>query len=154
MGRKENRDLKKAVNEMNMNDMVRISELNDFRVLANIGFLNKLAMIMSQDHPLYTLSSAEGLRDEELAELLTNHIVYHDEGEFKDEDGNSAGFPIIASINGRDENGKLNVSYADSLFGSVIHCRLILDEHNPFITVFCEGSDKTILVTDGEWFTA
>ena len=154
MGRKENRDLKKAVNEMNMNDMVRISELNDFRVLANIGFLNKLAMIMSQDHPLYALSSAEGLRDEELAELLTNHIVYHDEGEFKDEDGNSAGFPIIASINGRDENGKLNVSYADSLFGSVIHCRLILDEHNPFITVFCESSDKTILVTDGEWFTA
>lgn len=154
MGRKENRDLKKAVNEMNMNDMVRISELNDFRVLANIGFLNKLAMIMSQDHPLYALSSAEELRDEELAELLTNHIVYHDEGEFKDEDGNSAGFPIIASINGRDENGKLNVSYADSLFGSVIHCRLILDEHNPFITVFCEGSDKTILVTDGEWFTA
>ena len=154
MGRKENRDLKKAVNEMNMNDMVRISELNDFRVLANIGFLNKLAMIMSQDHPLYALSSAEELRDEGLAELLTNHIVYHDEGEFKDEDGNSAGFPIIASINGRDENGKLNVSYADSLFGSVIHCRLILDEHNPFITVFCEGSDKTILVTDGEWFTA
>lgn len=154
MGRKENRDLKKAVNEMNMNDMVRISELNDFRVLANIGFLNKLAMIMSQDHPLYALSSAEELRDEELAELLTNHIVYHDEGEFKDEDGNSAGFPIIASINGRDENGKLNVSYTDSLFGSVIHCRLILDEHNPFITVFCEGSDKTILVTDGEWFTA
>ena len=154
MGRKENRDLKKAVIEMNMNDMVRISELIDFRVLANIGLQTTLAMIMSQDHPLYALSSAEGLRDEELAELLTNHIVYHDEGEFKDEDGNSAGFPIIASINGRDENGKLNVSYADSLFGSVIHCRLILDEHNPFITVFCEGSDKTILVTDGEWFTA
>lgn len=156
MGRKQDRELKQAMGNMNVGEMLKMSEQNDFRILSIIGFMNRLAMLTTQDNPFFYLSNVtknpDRFTDEDLAALTAQYIVIHDDAGVSG-DGTES-YPVVASINGRDENGKLNVSYADSLFGSVIHCRLILDEHNPFITVFCEGSDKTILVTDGEWFTA
>lgn len=156
--RKQERELKQAVNKMNMNDMVKAAEQNEFRQLSRIGYLNKLAMTLMNDHPLIALStlSDREYADEELANLLAAHIVYHDEGEFKDEEGNSAGFPIIAAFNGRTEDGKLSVEYADTVYGGVhTHFRLIIGEGNDvFVTVFCEDVNSTIIVAEGEWFTA
>lgn len=155
MSRKQERQLQQAVNKMNMGDMLKAAEQNDFRLLATIGFLNKLAMISAEDHPFIALSSVKDMDERELAGVMASHIVYHDEGEFKDEDGESAGFPIVAAVNGRDEEGKLSVEYADTAFGgSLTHYRLIMDGNQSFVTVFCEEINKTIIVTDGEWFTA
>ena len=157
MGRKENRELKQAMNKMDMNEMIKVSALSDFRTLTTIGFLNKLAMLTTQDNSfLYTSQIVEnftGCSDEELATITASNIVIHDEAGVSE--SGVEGYPIVARINGRDSEGKLVVEYADTVYGSsLMHFRAVRDGEDTFLTVFCEGADQTILITDGEWFTA
>lgn len=152
MGRKQERELKQAMDKVNMGDMVKAVEQSDFRLLTIVGFLNKLAMLTLDDNPFLSISKVleMDLKNEELVQLTATHIIYHDV-ENTDEDLQS--YPVVARINGKDETGKLSVEYADTAYGnSLTHYRVVQDSGAIFVTVFC--GDKTILVTDGQWFTA
>ncbi len=149
--------------KMNMNDMLKAAEQNEFRMIATIGYLNKLAMILSDDHPLLALSSVSemNLTDEQLAHLTDRHIIYHDAARTESDDSDEVSFPVVAKINGRDEDGKLNIEYADTAFGGTqTHFRLVIvpdldsGREDVFVTVFCEGIDKNIIVTGEQWYCA
>jgi len=160
---KQEREMKKAMGKMNMGDMLKAAEQNEFRMIATIGYLNKLAMILSDDHPLLALSSVNemNLTDEQFAHLTDNHIVYHDAARTESDDSDEVSFPVVAKINGRGEDGKLNIEYADTAFGGTqTHFRLVIvpdldsGREDVFVTVFCEGIDKNIIVTDEQWYCA
>ena len=149
--------------KMSMGDMLKAAEQNEFRMIATIGYLNKLAMILSDDHPLLALSSVSemNLTDEQLAHLTDRHIIYHDAARTESDDSDEVCFPVVAKINGRDEDGKLNIEYADTAFGGTqTHFRLVIvpdldsGREDVFVTVFCEGIDKNIIVTGEQWYCA
>lgn len=151
-GKKQEKQIKQAVNGMNMNQMLKAAELNDFRLLTTIGYLNRLAMISDNDHPFTPLSTIKDMTDEQKASVLASHIVYHDDACYEEEDGTKS-YPVISAIGGMSEDGKLEVTYADTMYGQTeTHFRLVDDGDSMFVTVFCEGADRTIIVTDGEWF--
>lgn len=154
--RRQERDLQQAMGKMNMGDMLKAAEQNDFRVLTLIGFLNKLAMLSTQEQPFFMLSKVsddpDAYTDEELAELTSKHIVVHDNAAVSENDVCS--YPVVTSVC-KGEDGKLVVEYADTAFGGTItHFRAVDDDGELFLTVFCEGANRTIIVADGEWFTA
>ena len=163
MSKKQEKQLQQAVSKMNMGDMLKSAEQNDFRMLTTIGYLNKLAMILTNEHPLLALSSVNemNLTDEQLAHLTDGHIVYHDAARTESDDSDEVSFPVVAKINGRGEDGKLSVEYADTLYGgSLTRFRLVVTPNldtgreDIFVTVFCEGTNRMIIVADGQWFTA
>lgn len=155
MDKKQEKELKRTAQKMNMSDMLRAAEQNEFRMITVIGFLNKLAMLTTQENGFRYLSEVmEELKnstEEELAAYTTHYIVVHDDARVTE--GDTEGYPVISSI-AKGEDGKLNIEYADTAFGgSMIHFRAIKEDNELFVTMFCEDSDKTILVADGEWFT-
>lgn len=159
----KDKKLQSELKKMSMNDMLKAAEQNEFRMIATIGYLNKLAMILSDDHPLLALSSVSemNLTDEQFAHLTDRHIIYHDTARTESDDSDEVCFPVVAKINGRGEDGKLNVEYADTAFGGTqTHFRLVIipdldsGREDVFVTVFCEGIDKNIIVTGEQWYCA
>jgi len=130
-----------------------IAELNDFRLLTTIGYLNRLALISGDDHPFIPLNAIRDMTEEQKASVLASHIVYHDDACYG-ENGIKI-YPIISAIGGTSEDGKLEVIYADTMYGQTeTYFRLVDDGDRIFVAVSCKGADKTIVVTDGKWYAA
>lgn len=148
MNRKQEREIKKAINNMDMTQMIRSAEQDEFRKLLVMAFLNKLAMITAQDEIYLPLSEAKSESD------TTFRIIYDDAAPVETDDDIS--YPVVTELS-TAEDGKLSAAgYADQKFGwASIHFRAVKNKQSAdmFVTVFQENTTECIIITDGQWFT-
>ena len=148
MNRKQERELKKAINNMDMTDMVRSAEKDEFRKLIVIAYLNKLAMITAQDTAYIPLSEASSENDTAFS------ILYDDNKPTETEDDIS--YPVITELSVSAEGKISPASYADGKYGGAsTHYRVVRNKQSGdmFVTVFQEDTAECIIITDGQWFT-
>lgn len=148
MNRKQERELKKAIGNMDMTQMVKTAEQDEFRKLIVMAYLNKLAMITAQDEIYKPLNGVSDSSDTAL------YIIYDDSKPVETEDDIS--YPVISELS-QGEDGTISIaSYSDQKFGgSSIHFRVVKNKNSDdmFVTVFQEDTAECIIITDGQWFT-
>ena len=148
MNRKQERELKKAINNMDMTEMVRSAEKDEFRKLIAMAYLNKLAMITAQDTVYLPMSEASSVGD------TAFNILYDDTKPIETEEDIS--YPVISDLSQREDGTVAPANYADSRFGGAsMHFRVVKNKQSDdmFVTVFQEDTAECIIITDGQWFT-